>query len=1516
MNITVVSRTNITSFSLPERVAGKYWLETKLDGQSFRFFSIEAMNEAWCIKLSDGEAFFVGLDKSIKNVKLELMSVIPISYKDNDFFVFPEPVTQDRERFSKFIVHNNFVFTIGRDETNDILFNSSYVSSRHTELSYVNKTWKVRDLGSTNGTFVNENRVKEEVLNYGDVVYVMGLKLIVGKKFLAMNNPDHRVSITNSFEKYVDQLIIPVSDDYEYECPEKKHFYRLPRFKRDIEVIEYNIDSPPASPVTEELPIIMVMGTSMAMGMMSMVTLTNAVINKNFMSGVMGGAMLMGIIVMPTISRKYTAKLHRKKEALRQKKYRKYLSDFSVRFAEDCMIQEEILRENFPAIQECENRIIECKNNLWEREHGQNDFLRFRVGVGECEEYSHLTSAERKFSLDDDILLEELYELSDEPRLLKNVPITYSLYDDNVSSYIGKRDDVIGFAKGIIFQVLSYYAYDEVKLVFLFDKEEEDVFEFAKWLPHVWSDDGSIRFIGTNMNEVKEISSYLENELENRKQINESIIKDMIPYYIIFSASKNLALRADVINRIFASKKNLGFSVVTLYDDIESLPKDSTMVVEIDGPEGRLFDKNDISGSFKDFLPDIRLSNDPLLLSEKLANISLETSSGVANLPEVITFLEMFGVGKVEHLNSLVRWKENDPSASLETPIGVNTIGDTFMLDLHEKKHGPHGLVAGMTGSGKSEFIIAYILSLAINYHPYEVAFILIDYKGGGMAKSFEHLPHTAGIITNLDGSAIKRSLVSIESELKRRQMIFSEVSKKVNISNIDIYKYQKLYREGTVSEPLQHLFIISDEFAELKTQQSEFMTQLVSAARIGRSLGVHLILATQKPSGVVDDQIWSNSRFRICLKVQERADSNDMLKRPDAAELKNTGRFYLQVGYNELFDLGQSAWAGAPYYPSDRVIKEKDESVEVVDNNGRVISRTKLDKRKAMFGEAPKQLDVITSYLMKVAEDENIKIRPLWLDPIPGYINIEEIKKKYNVRIEPYNIEPVIGEYDAPALQKQCVFRLPISNEGNVIIYGSAGNGKTTFLNAMIYSLITEHTPEEVSLYILDFASETLKAFERAPHVGDVVLSYEKEKIYNMIKLLYKQLKDRKKIFSNYGGDYKSYIGSANDRIPSIVVTINNYTAFIEEYSDLEEDIILLTREGVKYGIYFVLTSASISGIRFKMLQNFKTLLTMRLNDEADYTTVVGKTEGLFPAKFKGRGLLKRDMIYEFQTASLCEDAVPFSFIKAYSEKLRSSWSGKIAENIPVLPDVVDAEFLSKYIVNREKVSNIPIGVECNSLKIHNYFDNLFLNLVVSSGDEYKGFADELFSFISREYSVEGCILNINGDATSSSKIKSATSIKECEELIDSLFEMAVYRNNTYKEALEKNIKCEEFADYIILINSFSSLRNALSDQSKEKLNLVIEKGQKEYNYFFVLADSVKGFSRVMPEKWYKKHATNVDGIWIGNGITEQYVVKPSSLTRELRQDIKRGFGISVKGGKTTVIKLLCDNLEVDDEG
>ena len=257
-------------------------------------------------------------------------------------------------------------------------------------------------------------------------------------------------------------------------------------------------------------------------------------------------------------------------------------------------------------------------------------------------------------------------------------------------------------------------------------------------------------------------------------------------------------------------------------------------------------------------------------------------------------------------MNVVSRWASHAPYKSLAVPLGLRGQNDIVQLNLHEKAHGPHGLVAGTTGSGKSEIIQSYILSLAVNFHPHDVAFLLIDYKGGGMANLFRDLPHLLGTITNLDGAQSMRALASINAEIHRRERLFGQYG--VNHIN----QYQKKFKLGEATEPLPHLFLISDEFAELKVNQPDFIKELVSIARVGRSLGVHLILATQKPSGVVDDQIWSNSRFKLALKVADRGDSMEMLRTADAAEITQTGRAYLQVGNNEVYELFQTAWSGA----------------------------------------------------------------------------------------------------------------------------------------------------------------------------------------------------------------------------------------------------------------------------------------------------------------------------------------------------------------------------------------------------------------------------------------------------------------------------------------------------------------------------------------------------------------------------------------------------------------------------
>ncbi len=1507
MIASLFNKNTMLSLTLPEKIRGQYSL---ISDSGIRV-NIEGVDEKWILKTTK-QVVIVDNKQEVDACEIKDMSIYNLkSRKSHEkCFVFVEPSTDDRVEFKKYLFKNDVSLDIGRKSNNSIVINNNYVSSNHAKLTFKNGKWSIVDNDSSNGTFVNGRRVKSSSLNFGDVIYIMGTIIIVGNSMIAINNPDNSVNVnTPLLISYVPQKADSADDDFDFDDVEEEFFYRSPRFKRDIETAVFKIDAPPQNQLGEEMPIMMAIGPSMTMGMASMATAVYGVMQGNFMSAVTSGFMLLGTVLWPIISKKYEKKKKTQKENLRQEKYKEYLERIKSSFNEECEKQKQILLENSVDINECENRIINTSRKLWDRSFGQNDFLKINVGKGTVAMDIDVQYPERKFEIERDELEEQLLDLCEAPHVIENVPISVSLLENNVTGVIGDRSNAIKFANGLILQLASLYSYDEVKLVFILNEKDTNKFDYVKWLPHIWNDDKSFRFLAKDFDDIKDVSSYLDAEFESRMNMKDDELEDVSPYYIIFAFDKNLSLRADIIKKIYENKKNYNFSILTFFDELKNLPKECSNVIELDKNKGKIYDKNDVSGKITEFKPDIYIDKNLNKLSVALSNIKLNNGDETYTLPKMITFLEMYGVGKIEHLNVLSRWKENDPTKTLAAQIGVDTIGDAFKLDLHEKYHGPHGLVAGMTGSGKSEFIMTYILSLAINYHPDEVSFVLIDYKGGGMAKAFEKLPHIAGIITNLDGAAINRSLISIQSELRRRQGIFAQASKQTGISNIDIYKYQKMYREGTVKEPLQHLFIISDEFAELKTQQPEFMTQLVSAARIGRSLGVHLILATQKPSGVVDDQIWSNAKFKACLKVQDKADSMDMLKRPEAAELQDTGRFYLQVGYNEMFKLGQSAWSGAPYYPSDKVDGQVDDSIEIIDNVGHVISSAKIDKRKSVQ-KPKKQIDAITDYLSELAEQEHISVRPLWLEPIPAVIYIEDVRKKYNYQRPDYDIEAVVGEYDDPMNQSQNILTLSLTDLGNTVIYGAAGSGKTTFLNSMLYSLISSYTPEELNIYILDFASETMTAFAKAPHVGDVVLSHEQEKVTNLIKLLLGQIETRKKLFSDYGGDIVSYNKNSMKKEPAIVVAINNYAAFSEMYEDFEGEMLNLTREGTKYGIYFVLTGTNTNAIRFRMQQNIGQSIVLQMTDESDYSAILGKTEGIIPSKFKGRGLCKIEEIHEFQTAYAFEPDNQFVQIKNYCQTLNNNSSVK-AKGIPVLPEEVNIDFIEQYVTKGSL--SIPIGVETASLEI-NYFDlsKNYISFVQSESREYDGFVSTLSTVLSSLSYLDTTIIdaaNLTDNVSSSAKYLSSK--KEVSAAVEELFDIVLERHNTIKEAHESDSEYPEYPTLVYVISSLKDLQEQLTEEQAEKLSLILEKGSVKLNIYILIAETSKNVSSFNFEKWYVGNVSQSDGVWVGSDVADQYYIKLNKTTSDMNEEISTAFGYSINSGKAVKIKLINDGEE-----
>ena len=949
-------------------------------------------------------------------------------------------------------------------------------------------------------------------------------------------------------------------------------------------------------------------------------------------------------------------------------------------------------------------------------------------------------------------------------------------------------------------------------------------------------------------------------------------------------------------------KINLGFGLIIENDTLSNIPDQAIGFISVTENKSGMFTNNLKIDDKLDFSVDFTTQYSSYSCAQLLANIPIMLDKGKYELPKSLSFLEMYQVGKVEQLNSLDRWNSNNPTNSLSVPVGIDQNGEIFKMDIHEKAYGPHGLIAGTTGSGKSEWIITFILSLAVNYNPDELQFVLIDYKGGGLAMSFENkelgikLPHLAGTVTNLDKSAINRSIDSMESELKRRQSIFNDAREKLKEGQMDIYKYQQFYRKGLVDTPLSHLLIICDEFAELKQQQPEFMDQLISISRIGRSLGVHLILATQKPSGVVNDQIWSNSRFKVCLRVQDRTDSNEILKKPDAAFLKQVGAFYLEVGNDEYYNLGQSAWAGAKYFPSDVVTHEVDQSVQHIDNVGTIINYYDRDDHKEVKDEESQgeELLNIVKYIDSISKDEYYVKQQLWLPNIPEMIYLSEIKKKYNFAPKKLNFTTVIGEYDEPRNQEQNMLTINLE-DGNIAIVGQPGSGKELLLSTIIFSSITEHTPAEINYYILDFGAETLRKFSKFPHVGEVVFQSDMERVGGVIQLIAEEYEKRKQLFQDYNGSLKYYNEHSGEQLPLICLVINAFDVFSEMLSRIVESLNALYRDAPRYGIIFILSASAQNTFRPRILQYFNRFILLNLQDELQYRSLANCRKGLVPSNLYGRGLCKTDedddSYCEFQTAHIIDEEREHAYLTQVADTLLKGYSYR-AKKLTTIPENVTSSDLVKYITT---ISDFPIG--------YNFYEKDIAKLDVSKSKIYPIISADMKTNIKFIYALANLLSKIPDTVVRVIDVshvfeKPILDIKLFREELDAVFAALVkdQGDRTTNQPMAINIVVGAGAVK-------SSLSKVGQEYATKFFNNMINAKQNQY----ILVDDYKRFKLLKLEKWYNGIDTS-NGMWLGEGIESQSVL----ITNEVSNDDKKykyeGKAYIIKDGTYTLIKTMMD--------
>lgn len=1182
-------------------------------------------------------------------------------------------------------IHNCGEITIGRDKNCNIIVDDELLGKDVISLKLKGDGLWIYDNRAKYGAYVNG-----QIIHESSLLQDYDFFSVIGYTFYYRDSKLY----TSSHDK------LTINGLSYFDISEQESHMRYPKFHRNTR-IQYQIPQgeveilpPEAKPQKKQKNLAMTLFPAI-------VTLLMLVLFRGVMGSGSGGmfvlysagTMALGI-VMSVVTYFGEDKAYKKAVKKREEDYLAYIA------AKEGEIQklrkhELSIRRKIHLSLEDDVALVEgFQKRLFEKDCGDVDFLDVYLGVGKAQAQCRTKYEKQKAIVSEDAFLDIPEQIAEKYRYIEDAPQMSNMRDAAGVGVVGPRALLKNMLENMTLDICARHFYNDVKLFFILDEDYSGRMSWIRWLPHVRNERLRVRNIVCDEESRNALLEHLYAELSSRETTaeGEEGKEKAFQHFVVFVFNAE-GLYKHPISKYIEKANELHFTFVFFEEHEEFLPKGCTEIIRLDNGTGfgnRLhsLDGESVSSFRYPCLAEGVLER----LAVKLGAVCVDEVNLESELTKNITLFQLLDIAVASDLDLDKRWSESMVYRSMAAPLGVKKKGEVVKLDISDKAdaHGPHGLVAGTTGSGKSEILQSYVLSMASLFHPYDVGFLIIDFKGGGMANQFKELPHLMGVITNIDGREVDRSLLFIKAELIRRQELFS-------VSGVNhINDYIKMYKNGELSQPLPHLIMIVDEFAELKAEYPDFMKEIISAARIGRTLGIHLILATQKPSGVVDNQIWSNSKFKLCLKVQTKEDSNEMLKTPLAAEIVEPGRAYFQVGNNEIFELFQSAYSGAKALELSGVEQREFELCEVSLWGKRKVVYTNRSERQSENDK--NQLQALVEYMAEHCERNHIARLPgICLPPLMDVLYLSQIKRR---AVDAANgIVVPIGVYDDPEQQMQADLYLDLS-ESNTYIIGSSQTGKTTLLQTIAYSLLDLYTPEEVNLYIVDAGNMAMKVFEGANHVGGVALAAEEEKVENLFKMLADIENDRKGTFARKGiGTFRAYIEAGFTDLPQIIVMIDNISVFREQFSHLDEALLHLSREGNSVGINLAVTGNQTNSVGYKALANYGSRIAYSCNDKGEFGNLFGRCR-MEPKETQGRALILKDKRpLEFHTALCAEGAKEIERvenIRRFVEQIQGRYPGRVAMEIPVVPDVASQRQL--FEAHRELLREpyvLPVGID-----------------------------------------------------------------------------------------------------------------------------------------------------------------------------------------------------------------------------
>ena len=1081
---------------------------------------------------------------------------------------------------------------VGRAPGSDIRLGDPRVSKLHARINVTDRV-EIVDAGSSNGVLVGDVRVARSVLTPGDVALLGDTELMV----IPLRSPGS------------DETRSP---DFAYVRP--------PRVVARPALRKYALPQTPTSPDAQRFPVLALIAP-LVMGAALYVT------TKSMLSLLFVGLSPLLMVANYVDQRLATRRAHVRGIAA----YRAAL----VRLGEEIVgggdRERALLEDLHPSVARCVAGVLQTTEPLWARRPEHPEFLGVRLGTGTIPPMVELEERDAPPGE----CVAEARGLIASAHALPKAPITVTLPEVGAVGVCGDRPVLDGVLRGLVLQMAALHSPAEVVLACLTNAQRADLWSWLSWLPHTSSPHSPLAaHLAGDAAAVRVVLDQLEGLVSTRSggdapsgwgPLRDDRVADTPgpPLPAVVVVVDEPSIDAARLVRLAENGPGAGVHVLWVGDAVASLPGVCRAFLRVDAADGGQVGlvRRELT-----LTPVICESVDPQTATRVARSLAPVIDGGrptddESDVPRSVPVVSVLGPDSIDDAeHTLARWRENrsvadrsgahrplDRPSDLRALVGHTGI-EPFSLDL--RTQGPHALVGGTTGAGKSEFLQAWILGMAYANSPDRVTFLFIDYKGGAAFAKCVHLPHCVGLVTDLSPYLVRRALRSLGAEIRRREHLLNEKRAK------DLIELEK---SGDPDCP-PSLIIIVDEFAALVGEIPEFVDGVVDVAQRGRSLGLHLILATQRPSGVIKDNLRANTNLRVALRMADEDDSNDVLGTALAAHFDPSipGRAAAKTGPGRIVQF-QSAFPGSktPAVPPTPPI----DVVEL----GFGTSRTwKAPPRGSATAALPTDIDRVVDSISSASRIGGIpQPRKPWLASLAPSYNLEVLQPRTDSEI-------LLGVIDDPDTQSQDKEYFRPDADGNILYVGSGGSGKTTALRSLAVASAITPRGGPVHVYGMDFAGGSLRNLEILPHVGSVVGGDDDERVGRLLRLLVGHLDERA---VRYRAAEASSLGEYRDRTnhleePRLLLLLDGFTAFRTEYEGsiaAGSAYMLFQRllaEGRGVGIHVAMTVERPAALPSAISSAFSRKVVLRQADEDSYAFYGLDRDVLTPSSPAGRAM------------------------------------------------------------------------------------------------------------------------------------------------------------------------------------------------------------------------------------------------------------------------------------------------------